>query len=687
MFSLKKSFRILGLCLMLIPVAVPAASAESMNLMPVPAEVTPTAGKLRLTKDFSVTISGNARPELAASATRFLRRLDGRAGLFFKHTFPATDPVEPNPTFIIDCGLVTKPALASDESYVLEVGPSSIKLSAPTNLGVMHGLETLLQLLAADDQGYYFPQVAIHDKPRFPWRGLMIDAARHFIPVDTLKRNIDGMAAVKLNVLHLHLTDNQGFRIESKTFPKLHQLSGEEYYSQAEIRQLVDYAAARGIRIVPEFDLPAHATSWLAAYPELGSRHGSYQTERLFGIFDPVMDPTREETYRFLEKFFAEILPLFPDEYVHIGGDENVKGLDWKENPDIQQFMKAHQIADNNALQTYFNKRMLKIFSGLHRKMIGWDEILNADLPRTSVVQVWRGKADLLRAASLGYQTILSDGYYIDLMHETSEYYLNDPILPMGKKMPAQMRQNILGGEATMWSELVSAQNIDSRIWPRTAAISERLWSPANIRDVDDMYRRLDNVSVRLEELGLTHITSREVIMRNLAGGTNDTKAVQVLLDVVEPLKDYKRNGNDVMYSVASPFTLFADAANTDARAARRFSVTMNRFLAQGNPADRAALRAALVSWRDNHAAILALIKLSPNLKEVEQLSAHLREVSELALDLLDRSAAMNEARRQSAEVILKAAQEQGGRTELQIVEPIRKLVEQRFQESGSSAK
>ena len=195
----------------------------------------------------------------------------------------------------------------------------------------------------------------IQDQPRFPWRGLMIDIARHYQPPEVLKRNLDAMAAVKLNVFHWHLTEDQGFRVESKKFPKLHTMGSDGFfYTQDQVREIIAYAAERGIRVIPEFDIPGHATSWLVGHPELGSAPGPYKIERGAGIFEPALDPTRDQTYKFLDGFLGEMAALFPDAYMHIGGDEN-EGKQWDRNPQIQAFMKAKGIKDNHALQAYFN--------------------------------------------------------------------------------------------------------------------------------------------------------------------------------------------------------------------------------------------------------------------------------------------------------------------------------------------
>jgi hexosaminidase len=389
---------------------------------------------------------------------RFLKRLQGRTGLTLATglaTSAATAGLE------IQCATAGQviPSLDEDESYQLEVADQKVRLTAPTVVGALRGLETLLQLLSADRDGYFFPAVRIQDQPLFRWRGLLIDVGRHYQPPEVLKRNLDAMEAVKLNVFHWHLTEDQGFRVESKKFPRLHQLGSDGlYYTQDQIREIIDYARERGIRVVPEFDIPGHSTSWLVGHPELGSAPGPYTIERGAGIFEPALDPTREEVYKFLDIFLGEMASLFPDAYMHIGGDEN-EGKQWARNPKIQAFMKEKGIKDNHALQAYFNNRVLKILERHKKKMIGWDEILQPELPKNAVIHSWRGPAALADAARKGYDGILSNGYYIDLSYPTSQHYVVDPI-PADTTLSPDEQKHILGGEATMWSEWVSPETI-----------------------------------------------------------------------------------------------------------------------------------------------------------------------------------------------------------------------------------
>lgn len=653
------------------------AQGEKTDLMPIPAQMQWQEGKFRLDRNFALSLNGTFADRLFGASSRFLRRLETRTGLFLKQGFISKKDNLASANLQIQVQKAGELKLHEDESYEIEIQNQKILISANTDLGVLRAFESVLQVIKADAEGYFFPCGKINDQPRFAWRGLMIDVARHFMPIEVIKRNLDAMTAVKLNVFHFHLTDNQGFRIESKTFPKLHELGSDgEYYTQTEIKEIVKYAADRGIRVVPEFDLPAHATAWLLAYPELGSKDTIIDPERKAGIFDPVLDPTNEKVYDFLDKLFAELFPLFPDLYVHIGGDENEAGRHWTENAQIQKFMKDNKIADNHALQAYFNQRMLKIFTKFNKKMVGWEEIMHPNVPTEAVIHSWFGKESLFKAAQKGYPTILSNGYYIDLMFSVTSHYLNDPILPEGAKMTDLEKSRILGGEATMWSELVSPHTIDSRIWPRMIAIAERFWSPAHVNDVEDMFRRMEILSIRLEEFGLNHIKNRDVILRNLAGGSANIEALKVLADVIEPMKKYSRNPKGELYTMLSPLTLMADAANADAPAARKFKILSENYLKKPNEADKAEIMKYLALWKNNHAEIAELCKKSPALREMEKLSENLSLISGLALEILTKEKTnRGEKILKTSSLLFEEARKQGGRTELQVVDAIENLL------------
>ena len=646
------------------------------SLMPVPESVAVQEGRFRVGDGLSIGGPGPASGRAFRAAARFMFRLSGRTGLFLKQDFlAAQDAAGPGAVrYAFERPGELRPN--EDESYTLTVGPDGVALAAKTDIGVLRGLETLLQLLSADEAGYYFPCVTIADKPRFTWRGLLIDVGRHFHPVDVIKRNLDAMAAVKMNVLHWHLTEDQGFRVESKVFPKLHQLGSDGmFYTQAQIRDVVEYAADRGIRVMPEFDIPGHSTSWFVAYPQFSSAPGSYAIERKFGVFGPAFNPAEEKIYPFFDAFFKEMAGLFPDPYLHIGGDE-VEGHQWEANPSIQAFKKKNGLPDNNALQAYFNKRLLKILTKHGKKMVGWDEIFQPDLPKDIVIHSWRGPQSLVEAASKGYQGILSNGYYIDLCQSAESHYLNDP-LPQDSPLASGARALILGGEATMWSELVTPETIDSRIWPRTAAIAERLWSPAAVRNVDDMYRRMAGLSVELEELGLLHLKNPDMLLRRLLGRP-DIKALKVLTQAVEPLEGYKRHGQ-AAYTSLSPFTRFVDACAPESLPARAFAKTVERYVADRDPLTGVDIRKTLTAWKDNHALVLPALAASPALRETEPLSLGLARACEVGLEALTvlskgegRPAAWAEERSK----VLADAAKPAAHAELVVLPAIARLVE-----------
>src|SRR3984893_17329375 len=518
------------------------AVTPALNLMPVPANVRMGNGSLKINAGFNVMLAARSDAGRAGARERFLDRQGKQTGLLLP---PFGLPISGRVTLLVRVEHESKPVqeLSEDESYVLEVMPTEASITAPTDLGALHGLQTFLQLVSVTPDGFAAPAVTIKDTPRFPWRGLMIDAGRHFIPLEVLRRNIDGMEVVKMNVFHWHLSENQGFRVESRKFPKLHQMGSDGlYYTQDEIRGLIAYARERGIRVVPEFDLPGHSTAWFVGHPEFASVPGPFTVERRWGVFDPAFDPTNEKVYKFLDEFIGEMAKLFPDHFFHVGGDE-VNGKQWDANPKIQEFIRAHDLKGNAGLQLYFNKKLQGIVSKHGKSMVGWDEVLDPTLPKDIVIQSWRGQASLAEAAKQGYRGILSNGYYLDLGWSAARHYAVDPMGDAAAGLSAEEKQRILGGEACMWSEYVNAENIDSRIWPRNAAIAERLWSPQEVRDSASMYARMHVLSAQLEWLGLTHENYSARMLRRIArpATAEEFHALRILADVVEPVKDYAR--------------------------------------------------------------------------------------------------------------------------------------------------
>jgi len=449
------------------------------------------------------------------------------------------------------------PTLNADESYHLEYTPDGITLRAASTWGGLHGMTTLWQLMSS---GAHSGRWQIEDAPRFAWRGLLIDVARHFISREVLHVVIDGMAKLKMNVLHLHLTDDQAFRFASAAFPGL---ASAQCYSATELQKLVHYAADRGIRVVPELDVPGHVNSWLVGYPQWGSR--GVQPTIKFGVHDACLDPSSEAVYDALDALFAELARVFPDEYVHIGGDE-VRSRWWSEDEGIQRYMAAHELADDRALQAHFNRRVCEQLARHGKRVLGWDEVLHAQMPDL-LVQNWRGASTRDRALARSLDCIVSAGYYLDLMYPADVYYGYDPEAPQpdlfayedsvasderlehiaeGLAWTLQWRDGaielqasvhsgqVVGGEACLWSELVDDATLEVRLFSRLPAVAERLWSPAHVLDVEDFYRRLQWV-LTLPGLQIAEIQNARLAQIGLS-------AQQIeLASLLEPVKWYAR--------------------------------------------------------------------------------------------------------------------------------------------------
>ncbi len=675
----KSTIRIIIICIFTVMIYHPiqASSESTLNLMPVPREIILDGGKFRLDDSFCLSAEGKTNPRLYKAATRMLRRLAGRTGLFLPQDFITAQSNPSEPQMVITVSRTGELKLFEDESYQLIITDKQVQLKAETDIGALRGLETFLQLLSIDKDGYYFPTITVNDAPRFPWRGLLIDVSRHFLPVEVIKRNLDGMAAVKMNVFHWHLVDDQGFRVECKSWPRLHEMGSDGfYYTQEQIKDIIAYAADRGIRVVPEFDVPAHSTSWLVGYPELGSAPGPYTIERGWGIKDPTMNPANEFTYEFLDKFFGEMAALFSDDYLHIGGDEN-NGKHWDANEQIQQFMRDNNIPDNHALQAHFNKRILQILTKYNKKMIGWDEIFQPALPKNIVIHSWRGHESLIKSAQQGYMGILSNGYYIDLIQPAEYHYLNDPI-PENTPLTEAEQKRILGGEATSWGELVTYETVDPRIWPRTAAIAERLWSSQSIRDVEDMYRRLQNMSFRLEELGLNHIKNYEMMLRRLTND-QDISVLKTFVDLVQQVKFYQRHHQGVTYTSYSPLTRVVDAARPESMTARNFSKIVDDFIENPQKSRAEEIKYWLDLWLGNHKNLLEIIQRSPILKEIVTMSEDLAAISATGLEAVEyiynNKNASKRWRKRSLKLI-ENARKPRGQVELMVVDPVEKLVQ-----------
>ena len=658
-------------------ITIPAIHAQTANplpLMPMPQHVAEGTGQLKIDNGFTIGLDGYKDARLESARSRFIGRLSRVTGIPYHNDVPSGEPTLTVKT--------TGPSdaiqrVGEDESYHLEITSAHALLTAPNPLGAMHGLQTFLQLVAITPEGFAAPAVTIDDSPRFPWRGLMIDASRHFQPLDVIRRNLDGLEAVKMNVFHWHLSDNQGFRAESKLFPLLTgKGSNGLYYTQEQMREVVAYARDRGIRIVPEFDMPCHTTAWFAGYPDLASGKGPYAIETKWGIFDPAMDPSRESTFDFIGKLIGEMTTVFPDAYFHVGGDE-CNGKEWDANPAVQGFMRAHKFKDNAALQSYFTARAQKLVAAHDRIMVGWDEVLQPDTPKDVVIHSWRGPEGLAAAVRQGNRAILSNGYYIDLNQSAAEHYLADPLGGAAATLNPEQKKLVLGGEAAMWSEFTPSETIDSRIWPRSAAIAERLWSLQDVRDVNSMYTRMAAISDRLVFYGLRHQSFTWPMLQRMSG-QQDPKYLAVLASVVQPPVGYQRESLK-QYDWHSPLNHLVDAVPPDSNTARDFNNLVAAIVAgTASPDEWQKAKDQLALWRDNDAKLQPSLKQSEITAELIPVSQTLAQVSAIglrALDDLQNHRVADPATTQTDTQTLKAAEKPQAVLRNMIVAPVEALV------------
>jgi len=620
--------RISGLLFLL---AAPALFAAAPALMPLPVTVQSTSGKLAIDANFVVETVGSANAQVAPAVRSFLARVSRQTGVVYA---PVPPPAADAHRLTIDCaGGPEYPTLGEDESYTLDVSDTGASIKAATAEGAIHGLATFAQLIQPGPDGFQVSGVHIEDRPRFPWRGLMLDVCRHWMPIEVVKRNLEAMAAVKLNVMHWHLSEDDAFRVESKRYPRLHQLgSNGNYYTQDEIRGVVAYARGLGIRVIPEFDMPGHSTAWFAGYPELASSAGPFVPTDHGGS---VMDPSKESTYAFLDGFIGEMTQLFPDPYFHIGGDE-VNPRIWNQSDSIQAFAKEHGLKDAAAIQVYFNQRLLKIVQKYGKTMVGWDEILVPGLPTDAVIQSWRGQKSLAESAAKGYRGLLSWGYYLDHLSPASFHYGVDPLGgPDAAALTPEQSARILGGEACMWAELVAPETEDARIWPRTAAIAERFWSPANVTDVDSMYARMAQVSRNLEFTGVMHRVYFQQMLDRIAGD-QPAEPLRVVAEVSEAYG--LGNGRSSRPFGLTPVNRFVDACLPESELARSLELAAKRFAADpaGDKADAAILRRQFETWAANDAQFEPLVENNKLLAEVVPVSKELSALGNAGIRLLD---------------------------------------------------
>ncbi len=695
--------KIFFLLLLLIGFNISGQSPVS-NLLPVPANINIKSGLLRINEILKIKIIGKAKDEiLQRSALRLADKILKKSGNAVHSVIFNNEISNDSANIIVQVDKAEAMQIGLDESYKISVSERQVILKANNSIGAIRGMETLVQLLRSDANSNYFPEVEITDFPRFKWRGLMIDCARHFIPTDVLMRNIEAMAEVKMNVLHLHLSDNEGFRVESKMYPELQAKgSNGKYYLQKELKDLVSYAADRGIIIVPEFDMPGHSRSWFAGYPELASAPGPYKPGPGYSMDPanpvspgnllkfikafptPAMDPSNEATYSFLNTFLSEVCDIFPSAYIHIGVDEN-NGVSWRNNSRIVDFMSRNGMTSTDELQSYFADRVNTIVTKHGRISIGWDEIYSPSISKNVLIQIWDTRAPKTKSVEIlqhGNSEINSRGYYLDLFMPAYVHYLNDP---MPYNCPDSLKKLVLGGEAAIWTELANEQNIEGRIWPRTAAIAERLWAPASVENVNDLYKRLFEINLSLAQQGLQHIEIYRKRIEKLAGNGN-SESLKTLMDVLSPVKGYKRVMAQFFSKTAknepSELNEVADIANVDPEMRRQFRMQVASYLNKPSIKKEKELRDILYSWSKNHGRIDSLLKSNPRLNDIIIHSKNLSELARIGIKALDflhmnTKPPLNWSSDKLA--VIRAASESHAEVELSIVPEIEALVRQKL--------
>ncbi|MDX8338539.1 beta-N-acetylhexosaminidase [Draconibacterium sp. IB214405] len=761
-----------------------------IELMPLPGSLKIHNGEVDLSKGINISFINVQNEFLNKAANRFSEDLELIYGV---------TSGEKGVMLQIICSENAEngiPQFGDDESYSLEID-KHITLSANTKFGINHGLETILQLVKKSDEGVVLPKLEIEDIPRFPWRGVMLDVCRHWMPKEVVLRTIDAMAAVKMNVFHWHLSEDQGFRVESKVFPKLHKVgSNGKYYTQDDIREIVAYAAERGIRIIPEFDVPGHSKSWQIAYPELST----LSTEQTFvneggEMFSPPLDPTKEIVYEFLDRFIEEMVSLFPDEYFHIGGDE-VEPKFWNESESVQEFMKKNEIKDAHELQAYFNTRIYQLVKKHGKTMVGWEEITSENLDDDIVIQSWRGQKSLFEAVQQGKRGILSAGWYLDLKLHSDKHYEVDPLIMPGavdmepdtthwkvydlsleipsgemvsklvvfdrnpesvygfmevmgsragfknglktddrisfqlesqmgtlnfsgeligdslsgklslalfkfeangkqvagsdisgtklpkievvKPLNEEQRMMVLGGEAAMWSEVVGENNVDSRIWPRTAVIAEKLWSPAELTaNTHDMFRRLECFSSYLIKRGNPFFHQQDQILQALIP-QEGLPYLKTLVQQLEEVKYYERLGSlgniYGVYLPDLPMNGVVDAARPESLSARKFNKMVEDYVASPeNDLLKSEIREQLQLWSANHEKLKPWL-ISEELQKVARLSETFSMVAEQSLTQLREGGSSNDQQKQELQQAIELLEKGENGMLCAVAEGFRKL-------------
>ncbi|KNC68392.1 family 20 glycosylhydrolase [Pseudoalteromonas ardens] len=744
-----------------------SAKDQAPILMPVPASLVQSAQALTIDRPLVLSLTGLSSQRSAFVKTYYQQQFSDFGYQVAPVTSGSALPI--NVTVQAPQASTSQyPRLNQNEHYQLRINNTGIDISATSDFGALHALSTLSQLLYFARDSRELALLQIDDSPRFPWRGLLLDSVRHFLSIPAIERQLRGMAAAKLNVFHWHLTDDQGWRYASAAYPKLHQLASDgQYYTQAEIKHIVEYASNLGIRVVPEFDVPGHASAIAVAYPELMTQVKPYQMEDDWGIFEPLLDPSKPEVYVFIDAIVAELAELFPDPYLHIGGDE-VHPKHWQDSKRVQAYMRTHKLNTSADLQAHFNTKVQAILRRHNKKMMGWDEIFHPALDQDVMIQSWRGKASLSQIAAQGYPALLSAGFYIDQPQPTAYHYRNEPLdtglptahplndneaiqawdftmprlkgsavrgklvlvssqqtlnhvylqlndrpfkqarldsrlvppeaglsrlnatidswmgptraeltlnpesgltgrilignavypvtgkldtqftradftnMPFQSAMSTQTQHNILGGEATLWSELVTEHNLDVRSWPRLFAIAERLWSARQYSDPTNMYRRLLPISDFADAIGLHHQKQFRQGLKRLLAKHDSPHNLALLMrfaEQLEPASYYTRHHikyQQGLYHQNAPLDSFVDYLPIESHTL----ITLNQKLAQFKGGEKTALEdilRILRTWNADYADLTTLLTKTPSLRALLPQLKLAKTSNEIALSIARR--------------------------------------------------
>ena len=535
--------------------------APPLGLVPLPREVTATAGTYALPAKISIYAAGPAERNVAALLLGML----AAAG--------KTGALTPNPR-AAHITLATA-AAAGPEAYRLVVDQAGIRITAAGGPGLFYGCQTLLQLLPARPVGTTpVPCVRIADAPAFRWRGAMLDVSRHFFSVEFVKKYIDFLAAYKFNTFHWHLTDDQGWRIEIKKYPRLTQVSafrketligaqqlfktpaefkydGTPYggfYTQAQIRDVVAYAQKRYVTIVPEIEMPGHSVAILAAYPELACQPGPYDVWTMWGVNEDIVCPT-EPTFQFFENVLAEVAQLFPGPYVHIGGDESPKTR-WKASAAVQAIMRQEGYTDVEKVQGWFNRRIEKFLQSQGKRLIGWDEILEGGISPRAAVMSWRGEKGGVEAARLGHDVVMTPTTYLyfDYGQNPQPHSPYEPLViggylplekvygynPLPQELTPAQQKHVLGTQANLWTEYVTTpEKAEYMLFPRLLAAAEVAWTPAARKDYAAFLPRLGQQFARLDARRIHYRVPEPLGLDSSSAVTQGGKAVFTLRSLV----------------------------------------------------------------------------------------------------------------------------------------------------------